>query len=203
VLLAAGIDTRPASMSYLPADSPSPSASSSHALVAPALSSTGHHSDTTSTPLAQPQARRSTASTKALNDATVELEHRKFEEEPIIPAEDMDGLTTIDYWLVRVCLQNQAWISSNYNVKITMPLQAKSSDLPLVHRVALDILPAQASSVSSERVFSSSKLTCTQLRNHISAANVEALQVLKHSLRCRHDTPLFDSPETLDSMAHH
>jgi hypothetical protein len=84
-----------------------------------------------------------------------------------------------------------------------MLLQAKSYYLPLIHRVALDILPAQASSVSSERVFSSSKLTCTQFRNHISASNVEALQILKHSLRCRPDTPLFDAPETLDFMAHH
>jgi hypothetical protein len=69
--------------------------------------------------------------------------------------------------------------------------------------VALDILPAQASSVSSERVFSSSKMTCTQFRTRISASNVEALQILKHSLCGQTDTPLYDEPETLDFMGHH
>lgn len=49
--------------------------------------------------------------------------------------------------------------------------------------MAVDVLPAQASSVSSERVFSSSKLTCTRERNRISAGLVEALQVVKHSIR--------------------
>jgi hypothetical protein len=49
--------------------------------------------------------------------------------------------------------------------------------------MAVDILPAQASSVSSERVFSSSKLTCTRECNRISAELVEALQVVKYSVR--------------------
>lgn len=47
----------------------------------------------------------------------------------------------------------------------------------------MDVLPAQASSVSSERVFSSSKLTCTQTRNKIGTRTVESLQILKYSLR--------------------
>ncbi|KAG9126891.1 hypothetical protein FRC07_001502, partial [Ceratobasidium sp. 392] len=117
--------------------------------------------------------------TSALNNATVELEHQKLEEEVTVLAEDLGGLSPIDYW------------------------QAKSAEMPLTYRVALDILPAQASSVSSERVFSLSKLTCTQSRNQISASNVEALQILKHSLRCDPDTPLLDIPDTLDFMAHH
>jgi hypothetical protein len=69
--------------------------------------------------------------------------------------------------------------------------------------VALNILPAQASSVSSERVFSSSKLTCTQFRNKISVSNVEALQILKHSLRSEPDSPFDIGPYTLDFMSHH
>jgi hypothetical protein len=73
----------------------------------------------------------------------------------------------------------------------------------MIYRVALDVLPAQASSVSSERIFSSSKLTCTQHRNHISAPNVEALQILKHSLRSERDTSVFDARESLDFMSHH
>ncbi|EUC59354.1 hAT family dimerization protein, partial [Rhizoctonia solani AG-3 Rhs1AP] len=62
--------------------------------------------------------------------------------------------------------------------------------LPLIHRMAVDVLPAQASSVSSERVFSSSKLTCTRERNRISAELVEALQVVKHSVRRQRSSEL-------------
>jgi hypothetical protein len=47
-------------------------------------------------------------------------------------------------------------------------------------RVALDILPVQASAVSCERIFSSSKETCTMCRNLLSSALLEVLQVLKH-----------------------
>ncbi|KAG9096989.1 hypothetical protein FS749_007324 [Ceratobasidium sp. UAMH 11750] len=48
---------------------------------------------------------------------------------------------------------------------------------PLIHRLAVDILPVQASSVSSERVFSSSKLTCTRERSRMAVGTVESLQV--------------------------
>jgi hypothetical protein len=47
-------------------------------------------------------------------------------------------------------------------------------------KVALDILPVQASAVSCERIFSSSKETCTMRRNLLSSALLEVLQVLKH-----------------------
>ena len=43
----------------------------------------------------------------------------------------------------------------------------------------MDVLPAQASSVPSERIFSSSKETCTQRRNNVSPTMLEALQILK------------------------
>jgi hypothetical protein len=101
-LLAAGVDVQPASMSYLPAVSLTSSAHSYHTPATPPLSPTNHCSSGVLTPPAQPEAQRSAAPTKALNDATVELEHRKFEEEPVIPAEDMDSLSPIDYWLVRI-----------------------------------------------------------------------------------------------------
>ncbi|KAB5589421.1 AC9 transposase [Ceratobasidium theobromae] len=54
---------------------------------------------------------------------------------------------------------------------------------PLIYAVSMDVLPAQASSVYLERLFSSRKLTCTQGRNKISAETVESLQILKYSLR--------------------
>jgi hypothetical protein len=46
----------------------------------------------------------------------------------------------------------------------------------------MDILPAQASSVACERLFSSSKETCTPRRNRINPDLMEALQTLKFSL---------------------
>ncbi|KAG8727007.1 hypothetical protein FRC12_022878, partial [Ceratobasidium sp. 428] len=63
----------------------------------------------------------------------------------------------------------------------------------------MDILPVQASSVSSERAFSSSKLTCTRERSKISAEHMEHLQVIKHSLHRRRDGA--DNYQTLDFMA--
>jgi len=47
----------------------------------------------------------------------------------------------------------------------------------------MDILPAQASSVACERLFSSSKETCTPHRNRINPDLMEALQTLKFSFR--------------------
>ena len=45
----------------------------------------------------------------------------------------------------------------------------------------MDVLPAQASSVPCERLFSSGKETCTARRNRIHPELMEALQVLKLS----------------------
>ncbi|KDQ21136.1 hypothetical protein BOTBODRAFT_89441, partial [Botryobasidium botryosum FD-172 SS1] len=54
---------------------------------------------------------------------------------------------------------------------------------PLLFRVALDVLPAQASAVPCERVFSSSKETITPRRNSLDAETTEILQVLKFIYR--------------------
>jgi hypothetical protein len=54
---------------------------------------------------------------------------------------------------------------------------------PLLWQVARDVLPAQAMSVPCERVFSSSKQTCTQLRNSLNPSLVEKLQIVKFGLR--------------------
>lgn len=45
----------------------------------------------------------------------------------------------------------------------------------------MDVLPAQASSVPCERLFSSGKETCTARRNRIQPELMEALQALKLS----------------------
>ncbi|KAG9074444.1 hypothetical protein FS749_014000 [Ceratobasidium sp. UAMH 11750] len=74
-------------------------------------------------------------------------------------------------------------------------------EFPLLYRIAMDVLPAQASSVSSERAFSSGKLTCTRERNLISPENLERLQFLKHALH-RHSTSTGLDTQPLDFMAH-
>jgi len=49
--------------------------------------------------------------------------------------------------------------------------------------IAMDYLPIQATSVPCERVFSSAKETDTNKRNRMSAMLMEALQLLKFSLK--------------------
>jgi hypothetical protein len=56
-------------------------------------------------------------------------------------------------------------------------------DYPTLFKLILDILPIQASSVPCERVFSSSKETCTLRRLNISPIMLEALQFLKYLFR--------------------
>lgn len=56
-------------------------------------------------------------------------------------------------------------------------------DYPLIFKVACDILPAQASAVPCERVFSSSKETDTHKRNQLSPKMMEMLQILKYRIR--------------------
>ncbi|KAG8712812.1 hypothetical protein FRC08_014065 [Ceratobasidium sp. 394] len=77
--------------------------------------------------------------------------------------------------------------------------------LPLLRAMSKDMLPTQASSVSSERILPPSQLTCTRARNKISAKTIEKLQILKHTLRHSRHTPHArnmdesDSPDDVDS----
>ena len=54
---------------------------------------------------------------------------------------------------------------------------------PTIFRGSLDYLPIQASSVPSERIFSSSAETDTKKRNRISPVLMESLQMLKFALK--------------------
>ncbi|KAF5353140.1 hypothetical protein D9758_008770 [Tetrapyrgos nigripes] len=56
----------------------------------------------------------------------------------------------------------------------------RQRDFPSLFRLALDVLPAQASAVPCERVFSSSKETDTDKRFRMSTVLMEVLQILKH-----------------------
>ncbi|KAG9125837.1 hypothetical protein FRC07_006010 [Ceratobasidium sp. 392] len=78
--------------------------------------------------------------------------------------------------------------------------QSRRHEFPLLYMIAMNVLPVQASSVSSERAFSSSKMTCTRERNNILAETMECLQVLKHALHRRRSTS--ENHQTLDFMAH-
>ncbi|KII82962.1 hypothetical protein PLICRDRAFT_120018 [Plicaturopsis crispa FD-325 SS-3] len=60
--------------------------------------------------------------------------------------------------------------------------QAQKFKFPLLYRVALDVMPVQASAVPCERVFSSSKATDTDQRNSLSPVMMEMLQILKYWL---------------------
>ncbi|KAF9526303.1 hypothetical protein CPB83DRAFT_908555 [Crepidotus variabilis] len=61
--------------------------------------------------------------------------------------------------------------------------QVHKYEFPLLYRVAMDVLPAQASAVPCERVFSSSKETCIVRRSNIDAPLLEGLQILKFSIK--------------------
>ena len=50
----------------------------------------------------------------------------------------------------------------------------------MLFHLAMDVLPAQATSVPCERVFSSSKETCSLRRSQLGPTTIEMLQVLKH-----------------------
>ncbi|KIK10995.1 hypothetical protein PISMIDRAFT_83750, partial [Pisolithus microcarpus 441] len=54
---------------------------------------------------------------------------------------------------------------------------------PTIYHIAMDYLPVQPSSVPCECIFSSSTETDTKKQNHISPMLMEALQLLKFSLK--------------------
>jgi hypothetical protein len=62
-------------------------------------------------------------------------------------------------------------------------LQAHAKIYSTLARIALDILPSQASSVPCEHVFSGSKLTATDRRARLKAETFKQLQGLKRALR--------------------
>jgi hypothetical protein len=65
----------------------------------------------------------------------------------------------------------------------SLPQQANRMEFPMLFSIAMDYLPIQATSVPCERVFSSAKDTDTAKRNRISPVLMEALQMLKYSLK--------------------
>lgn len=66
-------------------------------------------------------------------------------------------------------------------------IQVHQTQYPLLYRIALDVLPVQASAVPCERVFSSSKETFTVRRTCLSDEHMEQLQILKYLYRQERD----------------
>ena|SRR5882762_7615647 len=92
-------------------------------------------------------------------------------------------------------------------------LQSKQGTYPLLWRIALDVLPAQASAVPCDRVFSSSKETDALRRSSLSLVVMEILQVLKYIFRndrlsftndllcCEEELSVIDIPrETVEEL---
>ncbi|KAI5999086.1 hypothetical protein EDD15DRAFT_2363112 [Pisolithus albus] len=60
---------------------------------------------------------------------------------------------------------------------------ARAHEVPMIYRIAMDYLPVQPSSVPCEHIFLSSAETDTKKQNRISPMLMEALQLLKFSLK--------------------
>ena len=68
---------------------------------------------------------------------------------------------------------------------LTLSLLQKHKHIyPVLFHLAMDVLPAQATTVPCERVFSSSKETCTLTCSQLGPTTLEMLQVLKYSYCC-------------------
>lgn len=59
-------------------------------------------------------------------------------------------------------------------------IQVHAHEFPTLARIALDILPIQASSVPCERLFSAAKEIATDKRSRLGPVRFEQLQMLKH-----------------------
>jgi hypothetical protein len=124
----------------------------------------------------QPLVESTNAHTTALNGLYIELSTYLCEprmDHFRITDEGVRWCDPLLYWTVRAIPSSAC---------IAHPLvQGAEKSLPYLFRVAMDILPVQASSVPCERLFSSSKETSTPRRNRINPQLMEALQVLKFS----------------------
>ena len=98
--------------------------------------------------------------------------------------EDLRGRSIVQWWGVSTTLTSVA-------MTINSVLQLNATHYPVWASLALDYLPIMASSVSSERAFSSAGIIISKQRNRLGPDLVEALQFLKcwfrHDLIFRED----------------
>lgn len=158
------------------------------------LKRTASQSSSTSSSTADTQASGSGDTLQAEHDASdlhaVEEELRRYEAAGTLTETELKGFDLIFYWDVR----DSVAISQNFDHLTQISInQANRHTFPLLFRVALDVLPAQASAVPCERVFSSSKQTCTDRRSRLAPDTLETLQLLKFAYR--EDRLEFEDPD--------
>jgi len=91
------------------------------------------------------------------------------------------GTGILEYWQVDLIFLSPYKV--NLFTDMHYNLQEHQHRYPRIFRLAMDIIPIQASSVPCERVFSSGKQTMAPRRSRISAQLMESLQILKFSIR--------------------
>lgn len=89
------------------------------------------------------------------------------------------GMLLAEWWGVRAL----TFISNNHILMSIIQLNSSRPGFTVWSLLALDYLPIMASSVSSERAFSSAGITISKRRNRLKADIVESLQFLKWSIR--------------------
>jgi hAT family C-terminal dimerisation region len=106
------------------------------------------------------------------NDQTIEQEFQSFVSAPLSPK----GTSTLKFW--EVCEAKRSVNLFDHSEK-----QSSQSMHLTLFEISLDYLPIQASTVPSERAFSSSAETDTKKRNRINSTLMEALQMLKFAIK--------------------
>ena len=105
-------------------------------------------------------------------------ELQRYISEGVLDDEDLESFSLTQYWGV-------SWISHCFLSKTISYLfifvKGNKNRYPMMYHVVLDVLPAQASLVACERVFSSSKETITMCRSCLSPVLMEILQFLKYT----------------------
>ncbi|KAG8696610.1 hypothetical protein FRC08_007037 [Ceratobasidium sp. 394] len=124
-----------------------------------------------------------------------------FNPTPTTASPPHDPMVQVESELARWIAQGTADTQDMGTIELVQYWRLHRYEFPLLYRIAMDVLPAQASSVSSERAFSSSKLACTRERSLILPENLERLQVLKHALH-RRRANAGRAEQSLDFMEH-
>ncbi|KAF5387624.1 hypothetical protein D9615_000715 [Tricholomella constricta] len=123
-------------------------------------SSMSSHPTTSSEVIAAPEQTLSDAEQAVLDEAVVDEELQRWLALGIITnAREVEEFDLVRFW------------------------QSKKFEFPILYKIALDVLPVQASAVPCERVFSSSKETDSLRRANLSPEMMEVLQILKYLVR--------------------
>lgn len=127
----------------------------------------------------------------------IEMELSDYTAEPLLEAStDASFQTILSYW--KVC--DHLLHVLNFNSLFT---QMRENRYPHLFVVAMTVLAIPATSVPSERVFSSSGRTDTAARNRLSPFMMEALQVLKFNQRNKaldFRSAFMDDPTDLEAV---